>query len=55
MSSVLLCSRILSIIVLVIGALNRVKMKCLLVYSGVGHMGSVFWGSFESVEAGFKF
>ena len=54
-SSVLLCSGVLSIIVGAIGALNQVKMKRLLAYSGVGHMGflcfGVALGSFESVEA----
>ena len=51
---VLICA-ILSIIYGAIGALNQTKIKRLLAYSGIGHMGFILFGiaiaSFESIQA----
>ena len=51
---ILFCG-ILSIIYGAVGALNQTKMKHLLAYSGVGHMGFILLGvgigSFEGVQA----
>jgi len=51
---VLVCA-ILSIICGAIGALNQTKIKRLLAYSGIGHMGFILFGiaiaSFESIQA----
>nr|YP_004123639.1 NADH dehydrogenase subunit 2 [Oscarella tuberculata]ADO51384.1 NADH dehydrogenase subunit 2 [Oscarella tuberculata]AFX73451.1 NADH dehydrogenase subunit 2 [Oscarella sp. violet]AFX73466.1 NADH dehydrogenase subunit 2 [Oscarella tuberculata] len=53
--NVLLASAILSMIYGAIGALNQTKIKRLLAYSGIGHMGFVLFGvtigSFESIQA----
>ena len=52
---VLICA-VLSIIYGAIGALNQTKVKRLLAYSGIGHMGFILFGlaigSFESIQAG---
>nr|CAD5128095.1 nad2 [Tethya citrina] len=51
---VLVCA-VLSIVYGSIGALNQTKMKRLLAYSGIGHMGFILFGigvgSFESIQA----
>nr|ATI10789.1 NADH dehydrogenase subunit 2 [Plenaster craigi] len=51
---VLICG-VLSIICGAIGALNQTKIKRLLAYSGIGHMGFILFGiaigSFESIQA----
>ena len=51
---VLICA-VLSIIYGAIGALNQTKIKRLLAYSGIGHMGFILFGvaigSFESIQA----
>nr|QJS34654.1 NADH dehydrogenase subunit 2 [Stichopathes sp. n. NB-2020] len=53
--NILLIGAVFSIVVGAIGALNQTKIKRLLAYSGIGHMGFVLWGieigSFESVLA----
>ena len=52
---VLICAA-LSIVYGAIGALNQTKLKRLLAYSGIGHMGFILLGvaigSFESIQAG---
>ena len=52
---VLICA-VLSIVYGAIGALNQTKVKRLLAYSGIGHMGFILFGvaigSFESIQAG---
>ena len=52
---VLICA-VLSIVYGAIGALNQTKVKRLLAYSGIGHMGFILLGvaigSFESIQAG---
>nr|YP_001648543.1 NADH dehydrogenase subunit 2 [Iotrochota birotulata]ABW83878.1 NADH dehydrogenase subunit 2 [Iotrochota birotulata] len=54
-SNVVLFCGVLSIIYGAIGALNQTKMKRLLAYSGIGHMGFIIFGvaigSFESIQA----
>nr|YP_001648493.1 NADH dehydrogenase subunit 2 [Topsentia ophiraphidites]ABW83855.1 NADH dehydrogenase subunit 2 [Topsentia ophiraphidites] len=54
-SNVVLVCAILSIICGAIGALNQTKIKRLLAYSGIGHMGFILFGiaiaSFESIQA----
>lgn len=54
-SNVVLFCGVLSIIYGGIGALNQTKMKRLLAYSGIGHMGFILFGvgigSFESIQA----
>lgn len=58
-SNVVLFCGVLSIIYGAIGALNQTKIKRLLAYSGIGHMGfllfGVAMGSFESVQASFVY
>nr|YP_009545479.1 NADH dehydrogenase subunit 2 [Alveopora japonica]AHY04487.1 NADH dehydrogenase subunit 2 [Alveopora sp. MFL-2014]AYO28835.1 NADH dehydrogenase subunit 2 [Alveopora japonica] len=53
--NILLVGALFSMLVGAIGALNQTKVKRLLAYSGVGHMGFVLWGievgSFESIQA----
>nr|WQH63101.1 NADH dehydrogenase subunit 2 [Taxipathes sp.] len=53
--NLLLVGAVFSMVVGAIGALNQTKIKRLLAYSGIGHMGFVLWGieigSFESVLA----
>nr|QJS34440.1 NADH dehydrogenase subunit 2 [Antipathes cf. dichotoma NB-2020]QJS34640.1 NADH dehydrogenase subunit 2 [Stichopathes abyssicola] len=53
--NILLIGAVFSMAVGSIGALNQTKVKRLLAYSGIGHMGFVLWGieigSFESVLA----
>jgi NADH-quinone oxidoreductase subunit N len=53
--NVLIASAILSLVVGAIGALNQTKIKRLLAYSGIGHMGFVLFGvaigSLESIQA----
>nr|YP_654318.1 NADH dehydrogenase subunit 2 [Agaricia humilis]ABG02292.1 NADH dehydrogenase subunit 2 [Agaricia humilis] len=53
--NILLVGALFSIFVGAVGALNQTKVKRLLAYSGVGHMGFVLWGievgSFESIQA----
>nr|YP_001648421.1 NADH dehydrogenase subunit 2 [Cinachyrella kuekenthali]ABW83837.1 NADH dehydrogenase subunit 2 [Cinachyrella kuekenthali] len=52
---VILCA-VLSIVYGAVGALNQTKVKRLLAYSGIGHMGFILFGlglgSFESIQAG---
>ena len=52
---VLVASAILSLVFGAIGALNQTKIKRLIAYSGIGHMGFVLFGvavgSFESIQA----
>ena len=52
---VLICA-VLSIVYGAVGALNQTKVKRLLAYSGIGHMGFMLFGlaigSFESIQAG---
>ena len=54
-TNVVLVCAVLSIIYGSIGALNQTKIKRLLAYSGIGHMGFVLFGvgigSFESIQA----
>ncbi len=54
-ANVLLIGTIFSMIVGALGALNQTKIKRLLAYSGIAHMGFLLWGiemgSFESVQA----
>ena len=54
-ANVLLIATIFSMVVGALGALNQTKIKRLLAYSGIAHMGFVLWGieigSFESVQA----
>lgn len=54
-SNVVLFCGVLSIIYGAIGALNQTKIKRLLAYSGIGHMGFILFGvgigSFESIQA----
>jgi len=54
-SNVVLLSGVLSIIYGAAGALNQTKMKRLLAYSGIGHMGFIILGvgvgSFEGIQA----
>ena len=54
-SNVVLFCGVLSIIYGAIGALNQTKIKRLLAYSGIGHMGFLLFGvgigSFESIQA----
>lgn len=54
-TNVVLVCAILSIVYGAIGALNQTKMKRLLAYSGIGHMGFILFGvaigSFESIQA----
>ena len=56
-SNVVLFCGVLSIIYGAVGALNQTKIKRLLAYSGIGHMGFLLFGvaigSFESVQASF--
>lgn len=58
-SNVVLFCGVLSIIYGAIGALNQTKIKRLLAYSGIGHMGFLLFGvatgSFESVQASFVY
>nr|YP_654409.1 NADH dehydrogenase subunit 2 [Siderastrea radians]ABG02383.1 NADH dehydrogenase subunit 2 [Siderastrea radians] len=53
--NILLVGALFSLVVGALGALNQTKVKRLLAYSGVGHMGFVLWGievgSFESIQA----
>ena len=53
--NILLIGAIFSMIVGAIGALNQTKIKRLIAYSGIGHMGFILWGmeigSFESIQA----
>ncbi len=53
--NVILISSVLSIIYGAIGALNQTKIKRLLAYSGIGHMGFILFGvgisTFESIQA----
>nr|YP_010868405.1 NADH dehydrogenase subunit 2 [Epizoanthus ramosus]WGU19899.1 NADH dehydrogenase subunit 2 [Epizoanthus ramosus] len=53
--NILLIGAIFSMVVGAIGALNQTKIKRLLAYSGIGHMGFILWGieigSFESIQA----
>lgn len=52
---VIICA-VLSIVYGAVGALNQTKIKRLLAYSGIGHMGFILFGlglgSFESIQAG---
>ena len=52
---VIICA-VLSIVYGAVGALNQTKVKRLLAYSGIGHMGFILFGlglgSFESIQAG---
>lgn len=52
---VLICA-VLSIVYGAVGALNQTRVKRLLAYSGIGHMGFMLFGvaigSFESIQAG---
>lgn len=54
-ANVLLIATIFSMVVGALGALNQTKIKRLLAYSGIAHMGFVLWGieigTFESVQA----
>lgn len=54
-SNVVLFCGVLSVIYGAIGALNQTKMKRLLAYSGIGHLGFILLGvaigSFESIQA----
>ena len=54
-SNVVLFCGVLSIIYGAVGALNQTKIKRLLAYSGIGHMGFLLFGvaigSFESIQA----
>nr|YP_009468828.1 NADH dehydrogenase subunit 2 [Anemonia manjano]AVA29789.1 NADH dehydrogenase subunit 2 [Anemonia manjano] len=54
-ANVLLIGVIFSMVVGALGALNQTKIKRLLAYSGIAHMGFVLWGieigTFESVQA----
>lgn len=54
-TNVLLLCAVFSIIYGAIGALNQTKIKRLLAYSGIGHMGFILFGvaigSFESIQA----
>ena len=54
-TNVVLVCAVLSIIYGAIGALNQTKIKRLLAYSGIGHMGFILFGiaigSFESIQA----
>nr|YP_010133397.1 NADH dehydrogenase subunit 2 [Exaiptasia diaphana]CDG50905.1 NADH dehydrogenase subunit 2 [Exaiptasia diaphana]CDG50919.1 NADH dehydrogenase subunit 2 [Exaiptasia diaphana] len=54
-ANVLLIATIFSMVVGAVGALNQTKIKRLLAYSGIAHMGFVLWGieigTFESVQA----
>ena len=58
-SNVVLFCGVLSIIYGAIGALNQTKIKRLLAYSGIGHMGFLLFGvaigSFESIQASFVY
>nr|AKF78585.1 NADH dehydrogenase subunit 2 [Pseudocorynactis sp. SIO] len=53
--NILLVGAIFSLLVGALGALNQTKVKRLLAYSGVGHMGFILWGigigSFGSIQA----
>nr|YP_010934333.1 NADH dehydrogenase subunit 2 [Polymyces wellsi]WKV24907.1 NADH dehydrogenase subunit 2 [Polymyces wellsi] len=53
--NILLAGALFSMLVGALGALNQTKVKRLLAYSGVGHLGFVLWGievgSFESIQA----
>ena len=55
MEIVLVASAILSLVFWAIGALNQTKIKWLIAYSGIGHIGFVLFGvavgSFESIQA----
>ena len=55
-TNVVLVCAVLSIVYGAIGALNQTKVKRLLAYSGIGHMGFILFGvaigSFESIQAG---
>lgn len=54
-SNIILVCAVISIIYGAIGALNQTKIKRLLAYSGIGHMGFILFGvgigSFESIQA----
>ena len=54
-TNVVLVCAVLSIVYGAIGALNQTKIKRLLAYSGIGHMGFILFGvaigSFESIQA----
>ena len=54
-TNVILVCAVLSIVYGSIGALNQTKIKRLLAYSGIGHMGFILFGvgigSFESIQA----
>ncbi|SMN02081.1 NADH-ubiquinone oxidoreductase chain N [uncultured Candidatus Thioglobus sp.] len=54
-SNIVLFCGVLSIICGAIGALNQTKIKRLLAYSGIGHIGFLLFGvaigSFESLQA----
>jgi NADH-quinone oxidoreductase subunit N len=54
-SNIVLFCGVLSIIYGAIGALNQTKIKRLLAYSGIGHIGFMLFGvaigSFESIQA----
>lgn len=53
--NLLLLGAVLSLVVGSLGALNQTKIKRLLAYSGIGHMGFILWGleigTFESIQA----
>nr|YP_009734554.1 NADH dehydrogenase subunit 2 [Microzoanthus occultus]QIB71113.1 NADH dehydrogenase subunit 2 [Microzoanthus occultus] len=53
--NMLLMGAVFSLIVGSLGALNQTKIKRLLAYSGIGHIGFILWGleigSFESIQA----
>lgn len=54
-TNILLICSVISMIYGAIGALNQTKIKRLLAYSGIGHMGFILFGvaigSFESIQA----
>ena len=54
-TNVVLVCAVLSIIYGALGALNQTKIKRLLAYSGIGHIGFILFGvaigSFESIQA----
>ena len=56
-TNVILICAVISIIFGAIGALNQTRIKRLLAYSGIGHMGFILFGvaigSFESIQASF--
>ena len=54
-TNVVLVCAVLSIIYGALGALNQTKIKRLLAYSGIGHMGFILWGvaigTLEGIQA----